>query len=505
MLRVAGLVIWLAACVNCGTVMAVNLATDVADRFSCGEDAEAQVWFLWDKEVKRYFDHDLLEIRLKGQGDVYALYDFQTFAHNAVAMARRCNRTSRLFEVAQLISKAYEVLAPGNFLSPGRRWICRGGSICNETNHLLNKEVMLTSVQFLGLASSVANALATADRPLNSAEYAFVKETTEVITEHLLRWGDGSEISKLNKLAQAKPEDVADGSSALFFSDKNLWLIAIYAELSGIVRAQGRYGLTIPAHKLAQLRQHLSTLLRFFLKRVSVRSVEHSWVGKIDVADIDRGYWRSYVDNQYAGYDGEKKPVICMPGESSKSGATPKFVIPPTLATRRPDTGWDFSHARRLVHAFDAISRNRTAMQSIFSLPDKEIPSAELFRDFANNLIAIMWNGDLVEPLLSNYWSGANGWFRVAYDNGTGECREGYPPYGMTESFVTGGYVTWARYRPEIGLLGKSIYMLISDPDGTRSPFITKYYSDLSSDADKQTNSRTKFAFFPTLVGIGIH
>ena len=51
-------------------------------------------------------------------------------------------------------------------------------------------------------------------------------------------------------------------------------------------------------------------------------------------------------------------------------------------------------------------------------------------------------NGDATQPLFSNYWSGVNGWYRVAYDNGADQCREGYPPYGLTDSFPTGGYLT---------------------------------------------------------------
>lgn len=503
LLRATCLSICLAAWMQCQAAT-YSATGGGADRFRCGGQVEEQVWSMWDKEVQRLLDRDLVESRLKGQGDVYALYNFQSIAHNAVAMARRCGRSSRLLEVAQLINKAYEALSPGNLLSPGRRWVCRGGLVCNDANRLLNKEVMLNSVQFLGLAASVANALATSGKPLSATEKRFIKETAEVVVEHLWRWSDDDSIDDLSKSAQASPADVTSKSTPFLFTDKPLWLIAIYGELAGIIQSSDRHGATVPRREMQRLRRHISVLGRFFLARISIRTVRDSRLGKIDVADIDRGYWRLHPDNAYAGYEGEEKPVTCVSQKQRTSGAAPQFNVPLSSVVQRKDTGWDLSHARRLVHALDALSRNRQAMQSTFALGSKDLPSKELFQGFANNLIAVVWNGDKDEPLFSNYWSGANGWYRVAYDNGTGNCREGYPPYGMSDSFASGGYATWARYRPEIGDLGKKIYWLINGADGERSAFIAKYYSSLGSGANKNINSLAKFAFFPTLVEVGV-
>jgi hypothetical protein len=168
----------------------------------------------------------------------------------------------------------------------------------------------------------------------------------------------------------------------------------------------------------------------------------------------------------------------------------------------RSDIGWDFSHARRLVHALDALERNRDALIEVFSLDEMQLPPVGLTKAFARTLVAAVWNGDIVEPLFSNYLSGANGWYRVAYDNGTGQCREGYPPYGMSDSFPTGGYVTWARYMPIIGSLGERLYDMISSPDEENSSFISKYYPVLSKSASTQERTLAKFMFFSSLVGI---
>ena len=481
----------------------VSSNTKTASRFECGGTIEAQVWSAWDQEIRQHLEQNLLQTRLLENHDVYALYDFQTYAHNLVSMARRCNRIERLLEVAQLVSKAYGALTPGTLFSSGRRWVCGGGSICNDTNGLLNKEVILDSVQFLGLASSVANALATSGKDLPPEGKLFIKETVQVITEHLLRWGNPLAILKLYGVARASPKDIIDGSSALFFTDQPLWMMTVYAELSGILASGSNQGIAIS--KLANIRmhEHLAALLHFFSARISLLRMPDSRIGNVEIADIDRGYWMRYADNRYAGYEKEEKPVTCPPAGNG-TGPKPTFHVPPGDVPLRQDVGWDISHARRLVHALDAFERNRNAMQTVFSLSNKVLPSKVLPSAFANNLIAVVWNGDIAQPLFSNYWSGANGWFRVAYDNGTGTCNEGYPPYGMSDSFMTGGYVTWARYRQEIGVLGKSLYMLSSNPDNEKSPFITKYYPNLSGSADEKSRALTKFMFLPTLVGVGI-
>jgi len=114
----------------------------------------------------------------------------------------------------------------------------------------------------------------------------------------------------------------------------------------------------------------------------------------------------------------------------------------------------------------------------------------------------VVWNGDKENPLFSNYFSGANGWYRVAYDIGIGQCREGTPPFGLTISFPTGGYITWARHNPTIGLLGQRLYELTSSKDGKVNPFIIKYYPGLRKSVPAQKINLPRFMFLPSLVGI---
>jgi hypothetical protein len=72
----------------------------------------------------------------------------------------------------------------------------------------------------------------------------------------------------------------------------------------------------------------------------------------------------------------------------------------------------------------------------------------------------------------------------------------------MTVSFPTGGYITWARYNPTIGLLGQRLYELTSSDDGKANPFIVKYYKGLKKSVPVQNINLARFMFLPSLVGI---
>jgi hypothetical protein len=471
-------------------------------RFECGGAVEAEIWGVWDANVRNFLDDRQLQERLLKQGDVYALYDFETYIYNAASMARRCHRIARLREMAKLIHAAYRALQPGTPVSPGRRWVCRGGAICSEKNRLLNNEVALDSAQFLGLATSVAGALASSGAMDEDADL-FIADTIQVTAEHLLRWGDDAGIDRLRRLAEATPNDVENNSSALFFSDHELWLIAIYAELSGLLQSQARRSagqIRLTDDSRARMRRHLIALLRFFARRTSFQQAPNGPLAGLRTADLDRGYWRLLDANRYAAYEQETKPVECVPSENSEGGFKLRIRVPPEAVRRRADIGWDFSHMRRLVPALDALERNRAAIIEIFHLTEAQMPPAGLGKAFAATLVSTIWNGDPARPLFANYWSGANGWYRVAYDNGSGKCVEGYPPYGMSEAFLTGGYIAWARYLPVIGTLGLTLYDLIENPDPENSAFTAKYYSGLASTASMQDRTLTRFMFLPSLV-----
>jgi hypothetical protein len=484
-----------------------------ASRFECGGKVEVEVWNAWEVNLQPFLQERQIKQRLIEQGDVYALYDFEVYARNLVSMARRCERTERLLHMARIMRMAFQALEPDTARSPGRRWICRGGLICNQTNGLLNKEVLLDSAQFLALAASVANALASSGKRLSSEEERteakeFVSDTVKVVSEHLLRWGDTRTIQRLRRLTTVRPEDVEPNSSALFFSDFELWSIAMYAELAGILALHPQdnmSALKISAGSGENMRAHLGALLRFFNARLSFRPESKSQSKSGMLADLDRGYWRLHNTNRYAGYESDTKPVKCLPSPTGKNGFNLEVIIPAESIPPRSDIGWDFSHSARFVHVADALDRNRHALAQVFLVKEAQMPPKNLGAAFAATLVAVIWNGSVSMPLFSNYWSGANGWYRVAYDNGTGQCREGYPPFGMSEVFATGGYATWSKYVPTIGRIAAALYEEINRAEKTSAPFIRKYYTTLSDAASVQDRNLAMLMFLPSLVSFSGH
>jgi hypothetical protein len=467
-------------------------------RFSCGGSVENEVWKSWDANLGSWV-RNLLQERLAKQRDVYALYDFQLIIQSAVSMAQRCNRQDRLREFSDVIRIAYNALTPGSAAAPGSQWICGGGSICTAQNGLLNKEVQLTSVQFLGMATAVANALATSGAPLSSKDKLFIDDTMRIATEHLLRWGTDAEIGRLTKNATATPQNAAVASYDLLFTDKNLWQLTMYAELSGLrqlQRKQGWVGDSLALSNETRLHNHLSALLQLFSERISMQRTATGKLGTAlaaaDLADIDRGYWRLFSGKEYAGYEGKEPPVVCAP--------SPAVRVAAGSVLQRNDTGWDLSHARRLVPALDALERNRLALKAVFSVSDYQLPAPTLSKAFAGTLINMVWNGNKASPLFSNYWSGSNGWLDAYYSNG--ECSEGFRPHGVTDSFPTGGYITWARHYPLIGELGARLYDLTNTATGAKTAFMTQYYPRLSASAEFESNAISKFMFHPSLVGV---
>ncbi|WP_334190528.1 hypothetical protein [Noviherbaspirillum sp.] len=478
-----------------GLLCTGGMALADGGRFDCGGQTEAEIWSLWDREMRGVVEQRLLRDRL-AQGDVYALYDLQSYTQSLVAMARRCGRAQRLLEIAALARTAYDALEPGTAFSRGRRWVCRGGEICNRRNKLGGTEVMLTSVQFLGMTSALANALAVTPGDGAVKASGFLHDTIDITVEHLLRWGDDKALDTLRADLQATPADVRPGVTTHLFTDKSLWMIAIYAELAGAMHAaRGREGAwtAISDADMQRMTSHIGALLALFGSRISFHAPPNTRAGNGNLADLDRGFWRLYKDSRYAGYEEQNKPVECRPDGSGKFSM--QVRVPDDTVPVRKDTGWDLSHARRLVPALDALERNRQALMAVFRLTERQLPPTGLAAAFAGTLVAVVWNGDMSRPLFTNYLSGANGWYRVAYDNGTGQCREGQPPYGLSRAFAFGGYAAWARHQPILGTLGRRLLELAdSDPR-----FIEAHYDFLLPGSPRAAQGR--LMFLPSLVG----
>lgn len=483
------------------TTVHAQVASESAARFICDGSLEASVWQQWDQAGLVFAQEQLLEKRLIAAGDTYALYDFQTLFHNLLAMAQRCQRTDRQLQLVNLVSNTYSQLAPAPDKQTGRAWVCRGGAVCNSTNRLINTEITLISAQYLALASSLAQGL---NRTASSTlPRDFVGQTASISIEHLVRWGVLPARMALRKRITANVIDIKDASSALFFTDKELWQIAIFADLAGILASQPKLmkQATLSTAEFAAMREHITLLLRLLAKRTTTQVVFDPMAGQaVRLADLDAGFWRLYADNRYSGYTGNDKPVVCKPVPDKPGTFQLETRITPASIKTVDTIGWDISHARRLVHTFDAIKRNRTALVKVFGLTVDEMPSDEIMAAFGNQLRSKVWNQDKVKPLFANFLNGANGWYRVAYENGTGRCREGYPPFGLTDSFPTGGYATWGGMDPTLRNLGLQLYRLTQSPDASDQAFLHTHYPNLSQSARGNGRMLAELMFWPSLI-----
>jgi hypothetical protein len=468
--------------------------------FQCGGELETRIWQQWDNEAKGYVVKQLIAKRLVARGDTYALYDFEMSFHNLLAMAQRCQRVDRQLELAEAVKLTYLQLQQDPSEGSGMAWICRGGAICNEKNRLINTEVMLTSVQFLAFATSMANGLVR--NLATSHGESFSDETARIVLQHLQRWSGIQARQTLRKRIAAKRTDIKDGSSTLLLTDKDLWQIAIYADLAGILvqRPTLKNILGLDDQKFGVLREQVTLLLKLFHARTTLMTVTEPGGQKVVVADLERGFWRLFADNRYAGYNGENSPVNCVsvPGYPEQK----KIEIRIDARTLEPmdEVGWDISHARRLVHFFEAVERNRDALQSVYGLSDKDIPSQQVMASFARQLLTKVWNQDADYPLFANYYSGVNGWYRVAYDNGTGRCMKGIPPYGLTNSFPTGGYSTWGVFDNRLSALAQRLYVLSKSNKEIDKIFIKTYYSNFSGSASPGVRLISEQMFWPSLI-----
>lgn len=527
----AGLLLLLTACAvpqrdASGPPEVTTTKAVAAEFFDCGGALERDVWRLWDAQGRAYLRAHQIEARLLRQGDTYALYDTQIIFHNLEAMAQRCGRVDRLVQLADDLLPLFNALQP----LPGQpgelAWICSGGSVCNERNRLANTEVMLVSVQGLGLLSALARDLAVSDDP-QAREHPLIARTVQASLAHLRRWGGSAQVEKWRQTAKARPQDVRPNSSALFFTDKHLWQITIYANLAGVAAVQPQwFEAAAPGSLVHQgLSAAIKALLHFFQRRLALEDVDDPRLGRVQLADLDAGFWRLYgQSNRFAGYSGSTPPAVCVRldedrapvaehGAGQESGqARPvaqgsatrpmraELRIDPTEVPMVSDLGWDISHARRLVHALNALEVNRRTMADWWNLPARDLPSPDLAQAFAARLLARVWNGDTQAPLFTNYLSGANGWYRVAYDNGTGRCYAGYPPFGLSASFATGGYAQWEAYFPQIGELARTLYQRTKSMEAADQTFVERYYRGLSYAESSGSRMTRQIMFWPSLV-----
>jgi len=108
--------------------------------------------------------------------------------------------------------------------------------------------------------------------------------------------------------------------------------------------------------------------------------------------NFDLGVWIDHRESNYTGYTGEAFPPLDQ--ESNKA----------------VNQGTDLSHARRFVHVFETLYKNRDVTGLSF-------PNLETITRLSNQFAYGAFNKDFDRPLFYNFFSGVNGWYRVEYHN----------------------------------------------------------------------------------------
>lgn len=207
-----------------------------------------------------------------------------------------------------------------------------------------------------------------------------------------MRWGTAKAVQALKASLKAMPDDVKDGASRYFLTDKVLWQLSIYANLAGMLQRNPHLQQTLGLSRaqLQLLRVHAGALVALVQKRTVLSLLNAPGGGSVQVADLDAGYWRYYKDNRYAAYEGNEKPAACQTAPDGSKHAV--ILRHPDTVPIRDDIGWDLSHARRLVHYFNSMYRNRLSFAMIWQVSADRLPDQLVMRGFAQQLANRVWN-----------------------------------------------------------------------------------------------------------------
>jgi hypothetical protein len=364
---------------------------------------------------------------------------------------------------------------PGTDNSAG--WICSGGSICTAYG-FLGKEVPLCSVQFLGLLGALATNISENIPPHEQtiAEKTFVTEAFNTMAVQLNRWFTAGYFTSVDKRLHITAADITDASSRYFFSDRDLWFLTVLSDLSELYQA-GIQPAAEDGKKAFEDLQHKKDGIQKIFDLFVVRTYLTKFSKGVR-AELDKGFWKYHFDNRYAGYSGAMSPVSWEKNSDGKSEMKTLVIWDSAYLAR--DVAWDISHSRRLVPALETFVRNRENIKKVWGYDNPAFDPVALRLAYANQVVEKIWNGNIDYPLFSNFWSGDNGWYRVAYANQTGRQFVGYPPYGMNTSMPDGGYAVWGAFQPTLRIVFRNIFALTQSEDAKAKSFVSQYYQGLS-------------------------
>lgn len=480
-------------------ILSTAASSQAKTDFSKKGEIHAQVIQSWNTYYRDHFASEIKK-RLFENGDVYVLYDIQIGGlQSFVEMTRRCKDTKQISELVDLLNPVFSALKPLPNTDNSTGWICTGGQTCRDYK-LTGNEVILCSSQYLGLIGAVATSVEEniPARKRTEAEKSFLANTYGTMAIHLNRWLSDRFLASVDKRIQLTPDDIKNGSSASFFTDKELWFLTALSDLAALhgkgIKPATEDGKAAFA-ALQNKKKDIEKTFDFFMARTSLSPTDKGMM-----ADLDKGFWRLFADNRYAAYTGNLSPVTWT--EDGNGKWEMKTQVPWDSAYIAKNAGWDISHARRLVPALETFARNGKYIKTVWDYKNPAFDPIALREAFANQIVETIWNKDMNYPLFSNFWSGDNGWYRVAYAaKETGRRFPGYAPYGLTISIADGGYPIWGTFHPTLNALFKNIFEMSKAEDATTKSFVSQHYQRLFGSKNKSSaQSSPSLSFLADLV-----
>ncbi len=446
-----------------------------------------QVIDSWNTHYRDYYASEIKR-RLFQENDVYLLYDIQNGGlQSFVEMTRRCRDTQQIGEIVDLLSPILTTLKPIPNTDNSTGWICSGGNICTSYG-LLGKEVPLCSLQFLGLAGALCTSITQniPNKKQSVAEKEFLANTFNTMSIQLNRWFTPEYFKAVNNRLSMTPADIKDGTSRYFFSDRDLWHLTVLSDLSELYKS-GIRPATEDGKKafedLQNKKEGIKNIFDLFLARsILTKSIKGAR------AEIDKGYWKNFYDNRYAKYTGSQSPVTWEKGSDGGWKMITHVKLDSSYISN--DVAWDISHSRRLVPALETFVRNRKNIKAVWGYDNPAFDPIALRNAYANQIVEKIWNGDINYPLFSNFWSGDNGWYRVAYVHQTGRRFIGYPPYGLSSSMPLGGYPAWGNFHLTLKTIFRNIFELSHTNDSKTKSFISENYQGLLVNRSDKTSTK---------------
>jgi len=467
--------------------------------FSCDGPVHAEVLATWQHVVRPYFTQQI-DVGLNKIGDVYVLYNIQEEAQDFVEMTRRCKDAQAIDQLASTLEPAFSSLRPLPGSPDVQGWVCSGGHTCTSSNHLLGTEVQLVSTQFLGLIGAVATDIVE-DIPAGRrtpAETTFLTSAASAVATQVNHWLSPDYFHHVSDRLRMRPGEDRGGSSSYFFEDRDLWLMTALSDLSELYQAHVEFT-AAGAQAMTDLRtknRQIAGLFNLFLQRVTLSDTPNG-----PRAEIERGYESNVAENRYARYSGARSPVLCSKQPSGTMQSSLQVAPQPSYVD--PRMGWDISHARRLVPALATFARNRSNIQSTFGYSNPDFDPIELQHAFANQIVDEIWSRSSQFPRFSNFWDGNDGWYRAGYENGTGSCAAGTPPYGLSWSIPTGGYLAWGTFNGTMAAIGRSLYHLLYAGDPESRAFVDRFYPQIATQGpagNSMSNRLWRFTMLSSLV-----